>query len=126
MAVDRLLVSVAPGETRIAEMTLGKLTGFTVDRAGQHSIIGNIIAGRVEAVMPNLQAAFVDIGEARSGYLGLPEARTHGAEPNDTISDYVVEGSTILVQIIRDHNIEYFQNYKKIERFYQSTSNQRH
>ena len=33
MAVDRLLVSVAPGEIRIAEMTVGKLTGLTVDRA---------------------------------------------------------------------------------------------
>ena len=106
MAVDRLLVSVAPGEIRIAEMTLGKLTGLTVDRAGQRSIIGNIIAGRVEAVMPNLQAAFVDIGEARSGYLGLPEARTNGAEPNDVISDYVVEGDTILVQITRDPEAE--------------------
>ena len=106
MAVDRLLVSVAPGEIRIAEMTLGKLTGLTVDRAGQRSIIGNIIAGRVEAVMPNLQAAFVDIGEARSGYLGLPEARTHGAEPNDAISDYVVEGDTILVQITQDPEAE--------------------
>ena len=102
MAVDRLLVSVAPGEIRIAEMTLGKLTGLTVDRAGQRSIIGNIVAGRVEAVIPNLQAAFVDIGEARSGYLGLPEARTHLAKPTDSIANYVVEGDKVLVQITRD------------------------
>ena len=106
MAVDRLLVSVAPGEIRIAELTLGKLTGLTVDRAGQGSIIGNIVAGRVEAVIPNLQAAFVDIGEARSGYLALPEARTHSAKPNDTIADYVVEGDLVLVQITRDPGAE--------------------
>ena len=51
MAVDRILVSVSPGETRIAELSEGQLVGLPYDRPGQRSLVGDIIAGRVEAVI---------------------------------------------------------------------------
>ena len=102
MAVDRILVSVSPGETRIAELSEGQLVGLPYDRPGQRSLVGDIIAGRVEAVIHHLQAAFVDIGEEGSGYLSLPDARPHATKPGDTIGDYVIEGDTVLVQVTRD------------------------
>ncbi len=102
MNVDRILISAAPGETRIVELDDGNMVGLTIDRAGQKSLVGDIIAGRVEAVIHNLQAAFVDIGLERSGYLGLPDARPHGAEGDDGIGDYLSEGDRVLVQVSRD------------------------
>ena len=102
MVIDRILVSVSPGETRIAELSKGQLVGLTFDRAGQRSSVGDIFAGRVEAIIHNLQAAFIDIGAARSAYLGLPDVRPHGAEAGKLIGDYLVEGDAVLVQVTRD------------------------
>ncbi|MEK9723842.1 MAG: ribonuclease E/G, partial [Rhodospirillaceae bacterium] len=95
-----------PGETRIAELQHGRLVGLTVDRAGHESRVGDIVAGQVEAVIHNLQAAFVDIGEDRAGYLSLQDARPHGVEGDDAIGDYLNEGDTVLVQITRDQEAE--------------------
>jgi len=102
MAVDRILLSVSPGETRIAELSEGQLVGLSYDRAGQRSLVGDIIAGQVESVIHHLQAAFVDIGEERSGYLSLPDARPYEAKKGDVIGDYVIEGDSVLVQVTRD------------------------
>lgn len=102
MAVNRILVSVSPGETQIAELDDGGLAGLTIDRDGRKSLVGDLIAGRVEAVNHGLQAAFVDIGEPRSGYLGLSDARPHGAGADDAIGDHLTEGDTALVQVTRD------------------------
>ena len=102
MAVDRILLSVSPGETRIAELSEGQLVGLSYDRAGQRSLVGDIIAGQVESIIHHLQAAFVDIGEERSGYLSLPDARPYEAKKGDSIGDYVIEGDSVLVQVTRD------------------------
>ena len=102
MAVDRILLSVSPGETRIAELSEGQLVGLYYDRAGQRSLVGDIIAGQVESVIHHLQAAFVDIGEERSGYLSLPDVRPYEAKKGDVIGDYVIEGDSVLVQVTRD------------------------
>ena len=102
MAVDRILLSVSPGETRIAELSEGQLVGLYYDRAGQRSLVGDIIAGQVESIAHHLQAAFVDIGEERSGYLSLPDVRPYEAKKGDVIGDYVIEGDSVLVQVTRD------------------------
>jgi len=102
MSVDRILISASPGEIRIAELDDGNLVGLTIDRDVQQSLVGDIVAGRVEAVIHNLQAAFIDIGEERSGYLGLADARPHDAGSDDAIGNYVNEGDKVLVQITRD------------------------
>ena len=68
MTVDRILISTGPGEVRVAELNDGELIGLTFERLGHESRVGDIFLGRVEAVIHNLQAAFVDIGLARSGF----------------------------------------------------------
>jgi ribonuclease G len=103
MTVDRILISAAPGETRIAELSGERLTGLGIHRIGAETRVGDIYLGRVEAVINNLQAAFVDIGEERAGFLALPEVRPKPVgEGEDQISDYLAEGDKVLVQVTRD------------------------
>jgi len=105
MRPDHILISVSPGETRIAYLNRGQLIGLEFERTGRESRVGDIYVGRVEAVIHNLQAAFVDIGLARSGFLALPEARsvrTSSDKRDDAIGNYVKEGDAVVVQVLRD------------------------
>ncbi len=105
MRPDHILISVSPGETRIAYLNQGQLIGLEFERSGRESRVGDIYLGRVEGVIHNLQAAFIDIGLARSGFLALPEARpvrTSPDERDDAIGNYVKEGDAVVVQVLRD------------------------
>ncbi len=64
---------------------------------------GLIYLGFVERVVPNLQAAFVDIGQDRAGFLGAREAKilAENPSPETNIEDCVAAGDTVLVQVTR-------------------------
>jgi ribonuclease G len=110
--VAEILINAGAGEVRIAHLCHGRLQDFRIDRIiGDddgprqcHSHIGDIMLGRVQRVMAGMQAAFVDVGLERAGFLGLREARMLARTPCDdaVISDYVREGEAILVQVIKD------------------------
>ncbi len=103
MTTDSVLISRGPGETRVALLSDGRLKELLVAREGATSVAGNVYLGRVEAVKKGIEAAFVDIGLGRSGFLALPEARPVGSESSgDHIGDYVNEGDAVLVQVLRD------------------------
>src|ERR1700733_1483517 len=85
-----ILINAGAGEIRVAiveddrlqelflERTIGLADATPRRRAadcGGHSLIGNIVLGRVQRVLPGMQAAFVDIGLDRAGFLGAREAR---------------------------------------------------
>ena len=76
-----VLISVRDGTARIAQIEDGKLIGFQAAPMGQNQaetadrLNGRIYLARVERVVPHLQAAFVDIGLERAGFLGAREAR---------------------------------------------------
>lgn len=106
---ETLIVRVRPGETRIARASAeGKLKDFAIyadQSVGEGvGLVGDVFLGRVKKVIPAMEAAFIDIGAARDGFLGLPEARPHpfmgGEAPRDRISDYVHEGQALLVQVL--------------------------
>ena len=114
-----VLINVGAGEIRVAlvedgrlqelalERTLGLDDGAARGRSG-HSLVGNIMLGRVQRVLPGMQAAFVDVGLDRAGFLGAREARCladlPGFEEERTpkIGDCVHEGEEILVQVVKD------------------------
>ncbi len=103
MTADSVLISRGPGDTRVALLSAGRLKELLVAREDAVSVAGNIYLGRVEAVKKGIEAAFVDIGLGRSGFLALPEARPVGSESSgDHIADYVNEGDAVLVQVLRD------------------------
>src|SRR4051794_10537864 len=65
---DLFLERLIPGDDDTLPSQLGTGLG--------HSRIGSIILGRVQRVLPAMQAAFVDIGGGRAGFLGAREARS--------------------------------------------------
>jgi len=104
--MDTLIVRVRPGETRIARADAdGRLKDFAIYRDQSVGLIGDVLLGRVKKVIPAMEAAFVDIGADRDGFLALPEARPQqymggGDAPRDRISDHVHEGEAVLVQVL--------------------------
>jgi len=107
MTTEQILINVAPGETRLAFLANDRLGGLILSRAGQESLVGNIYLGRVSAVLDGLQAAFVDIGVERAGFLALADLQpqTDGRREDqrrDQIGNYVSEGDAVVVQVLRD------------------------
>jgi Rne/Rng family ribonuclease len=104
--INHILISTSPGETRVALMSEGRLVEVLVERVGAASLVGNVYLGRVETVNKGLDAAFVNIGTGRDGFLALPEARPLGGPAvsghGDSIGDYLNEGDAVLVQVQRD------------------------
>ena len=128
MAKD-VLINAGAGEVRVAvvedgvldqlwlERTIGfeEIPGRKRERAANgssRSIVGDIILGRVQRVLPAMQAAFVNVGIDRAGFLAAREARPRTAIFRDDpytdedrqlrISDFVREGEEILVQVVKD------------------------
>ena len=107
-----ILINAGVGEIRIAHLCHGRLEQLSFERTigGDegtrhcHSHIGDVVLGRVQRVLPGMQAAFVDVGLDRAGFLGLREAKILARETGDdtAISDCVREGDALLVQVIKD------------------------
>jgi len=68
-----ILINVEPQEKRAAILDEGVLEEFYIERPQDKTIVGNIYKGRIDAVLPSLGAAFVDIGLPRKGFLYLSE-----------------------------------------------------
>ncbi len=116
---NEILINVGLGETRVATLEDGRLCEVLIERRPVDreqdatdprgsSVLNNIMLGRVQRVLPGMQAAFVDVGLARAGFLGAREAQclaemsqmAQGELP--PISACVREGETILVQVVKD------------------------
>jgi ribonuclease G len=64
-----ILINAGPRETRVAILEDERLVELLVDRPDNRRMVGDIYLGRVEAVLPGIQAAFVDIGTEKSAFL---------------------------------------------------------
>ena len=94
---EELLVDVDTFETRIALVDDGDLVELHVERSDARSQVGNIHLGTVDRVAPSVQAAFVDIGAVRPGFLPFPR-RAEGAAPDVPWR----EGQRVAVQVAKD------------------------
>src|SRR3989441_4637042 len=81
-----ILVSADNGETRVAVLE-GKskdqkpeVAELYVERRGRRSIVGNIYKGKVDNVLPGMEAAFVDIGIEKNGFLHVDDIVMPGVE----------------------------------------------
>src|ERR671921_1116988 len=79
------------------------------ERRGGRSIVGNIYKGRVDNVLPGLEAAFVDVGLDKNGFLHVDEIVLPGVEQakrgrgsGPRISDLLAPGQEIVVQVVKD------------------------
>jgi ribonuclease G len=68
MSVE-IFVNVAPRETRAALLEGGVLQEIYIERASRRGFVGNLYKGRVTRVLPGMQAAFVEVGLARTAFL---------------------------------------------------------
>jgi ribonuclease G len=100
-----ILINVEPQEKRVAVVSDGKLEEFYIERPQDKTIVGNIYKGRIEAVLPSIGAAFVDIGLPKKGFLYLSEIE-FAFESLDTAeqltSREIKKGQEILVQVVKE------------------------
>jgi ribonuclease G len=133
----QVLVSVDRGETRVALLEASgspsprktasgatrrrrkpgvdpdyKVAELYLERRGNRSIVGNIYKGRVDNVLAGLEAAFVDIGLEKNGFLHVDEIVLPGVEAprrgrggsreGRNITDLLKPGQDIVVQVVKD------------------------
>jgi ribonuclease E len=105
-AVDRLMAVRQNGDrTQIAVLEDGVLVEHYVTRASATSYVGNVYLGRVQNVLPSMEAAFVDIGKGRNGVLYAGEVNWDlaGLEGKSrAIENALTSGDAVLVQVTKD------------------------
>src|SRR6478736_3453998 len=112
-----ILVSADRGETRVAVLETKRegaersVAELYVERRGRRSIVGNIYKGKVDNVLPGMEAAFVDIGLERNGFLHVDEILTADGKAaprrgrggkGQRIDQLIKPGQEILVQVVKD------------------------
>jgi ribonuclease G len=111
-----ILVSAERGETRVAVLEAKQkgakpnVAELYMERRGRRSIVGNIYKGKVDNVLPGMEAAFVDIGLERNGFLHVDEIVLPGGEQvpkrgrgsGRRINELIKPGQEILVQVVKD------------------------
>ncbi|HEY1035631.1 MAG TPA: Rne/Rng family ribonuclease, partial [Pseudoxanthomonas sp.] len=112
---EEILVNVTPRETRVAVIENGMLQELHIERGWRRGVVGNIYKGKVQRVMPGMQAAFVEVGLERAAFLhandivrSSPGAVVEGedapmpAPPPAPIMDLLRDGQDIVVQVVKD------------------------
>src|SRR3954465_3969457 len=123
MASTPLVVNAEGPETRVALVEDGLLGELYVERKRERGIAGNIYKGRVERVLPGMQAAFINIGLEKSAYIHVSDVRgtpddlkrldsggdsrgDDDDEPQNAngarIEDLLKEGQEIVVQVTKE------------------------
>ena len=113
-----ILVNVEPGETRVAILEDGQLVEVYYERPTGQRTVGSIYKGKVENVLPGMQAAFVNIGLERNAFLYVADAlpaknadeeesgqvRVEHREKNGrlTIEDLLKPGQEVMVQVVKE------------------------
>lgn len=106
---EEILINVTPTETRVALVENGMLQEVYIERTQRKGFVGNIYKGKVVRVLPGMQAAFVDIGLDRAGFIhaadiaplddeGMEERTQEVAD----IRSIVHEGQPLVVQVTKD------------------------
>ncbi|TMK46151.1 MAG: Rne/Rng family ribonuclease [Actinobacteria bacterium] len=103
---DKLMVITEHGERdQIAILEGRELVQHYVTRAGARSMVGNVYLGRVQNVLPGMEAAFIDVGKGRNAVLYAGEVNyspedLEGAPPR--IEHVLKSGQSVLVQVTKD------------------------
>jgi len=105
---ERLLISASGFETRLAVMADGLLQELHVTPAGDDSQVGTVALGKVMRVLPGMQAAFVELGLERPGFLHARDIERPVVSKDGSIVDardirtLVHEGQVLPVQVAKD------------------------
>ncbi len=112
-----ILINGGPRETRVAILEDDRLVEVLHDRPDIRRTVGNIYLGKVEAVLPGMQAAFVDIGSGKSAFLHASDLIEPDEDEDDegrgakngrngrrlpSIQEHVRRGESLLVQVTKE------------------------
>jgi len=104
-AKRELMISVDVGEQRVAVLEDDRVAEVYLERPERRSIAGNVYLGVVDNVLPGMEAAFIEIGLEKNGFLYVDEVvvpelegRSHGRKIQDLLS----RGQQVLVQAVKD------------------------
>jgi len=115
----QMMINVSAGtECRIAILHEGRLEEFFIERESTQSHVGNIYKGRITNVEPSIQAAFIDFGLEKNGFLHISDVQpqyfpNHSGEPEDVgrkiprhhrppIQKCFRRGQEVIVQITKE------------------------
>jgi ribonuclease G len=121
---NEILVNANTGETRVAILERGQFVELHIERAGERSMVGNVVKGRVTRVLPGMQAAFVDIGLEKAAFLYVGDyladldaelddddepaprrqrrRRNGNGRPPPKIETLLSEGQEVVVQVAKE------------------------
>lgn len=110
---EEILINVTPQETRVALVENGVLQEMYIERNNKRGLVGNIYKGRVSRILPGMQAAFIDIGLDRTGFLHSSDINNTQDDQyevkklSESSSDLSIEsmlhdGQELLVQVVKD------------------------
>jgi ribonuclease G len=112
---NQILINSTFNETRVALIEGNSLAEIYVERNLSPQLVGNIYKGNVEKIVPGMQAAFVDIGSGKSGFISVEdvyeesfmelidiEERTKLKSNNQSIQEKLVQGQGVMVQVIKE------------------------
>ncbi|MCP4006166.1 MAG: Rne/Rng family ribonuclease [bacterium] len=121
---NEIFVNVSPRETRVALREADKVVELHIERVNERGVVSGIYKGRVTRVLPGMQAAFVDIGLDRAGFLPAGDYRAdlddvdldddtnggnnrggrgrRGRAPTPQIEDVLQEGAEVVVQVSKE------------------------
>ncbi len=114
-----ILITATPHESWVALLEDDSLVELMFDRPDEVRLVGDIYLGKVDAVLPGIQAAFVDIGTEKAGFLHASDLSVDEEEEDDSdtndgkgggrrsrnvppIQDSVKKGQSILVQVTKE------------------------
>ena len=112
--VAELVVSARPHEIKLAVLEDGVLVEFYIERMSEPGLVGNIYRGRVIRVLPGMEAAFVDIGLDKAGFLYVTDVLPNvwdlegefgsvdSNNMNNCIDSLLQKGQEVLVQVARE------------------------
>jgi ribonuclease G len=115
-----IVINADPSETRIAVLEDAKLVELFVEREEERRLVGDIYKGVVNAVLPGIQAAFLDLGLSRTAFLHASDllesiidfegfdledsAAARSSDPRQelNIQDHLKKGQEVMVQVIKE------------------------
>jgi ribonuclease G len=101
----KLVISVRENETLMGLFESDRLIEIGIDQSNIIKLEGNVYLGKVQNVIPSMQASFIDYGAEKDGFLSYDDTR--GVWPkrprrNQRIQDVLSKGQTMLVQIEKE------------------------
>jgi len=118
-----IVVNAASREKRVAILEDHKLVELMHERPGERRIVGDVYLGVVEAIVPGLQAAFIDIGSAKAAFIHASDLQPDEEDDDDEtsggkssgrgrgrrrdrsyppIQDVITKGQTLIVQVTKE------------------------